>query len=66
MGKADTRKPGKWEYKFVPGPDGKIDFCSKRFYCSECGTWQTYGRTPFCMFCGSPMEVADEKESRAS
>lgn len=27
----------------------------KRFYCSECGDWQTYGETKFCMNCGMPM-----------
>ena len=27
----------------------------KRFYCSECGEWQTYGETKFCPNCGMPM-----------
>ena len=27
----------------------------KRFYCSECGDWQTYGETKFCPNCGMPM-----------
>lgn len=27
-----------------------------RFYCSECGGWQTYGETDFCPLCGAKME----------
>lgn len=27
-----------------------------RFYCSECGSWQTYGETGFCPNCGAKME----------
>ena len=27
-----------------------------RFYCSECGSWQTYGETDFCPSCGAKME----------
>ena len=26
-----------------------------RFYCSECGQWQTYGETKYCPKCGSIM-----------
>ena len=28
-----------------------------RYYCSECGDWQTYGETDYCPNCGYPMEV---------
>lgn len=27
----------------------------KRYICSECGDWQTYGETKFCPNCGMPM-----------
>jgi len=27
-----------------------------RFYCSECGSWQTYGETDYCPSCGAKME----------
>ena len=27
-----------------------------RFYCSECGDWQTYGKTHYCPNCGAKME----------
>lgn len=33
-----------------------------RFYCSECGGWQTYGKTDFCPNCGARMESEDEDE----
>ena len=28
-----------------------------RFYCSECGNWQSYGRTLFCPNCGAKMSI---------
>lgn len=28
-----------------------------RYCCSECGNWQSYGRTPFCPNCGAKMSV---------
>ena len=31
-----------------------------RFYCSECGHWQTYGKTGFCPSCGAKMQEAEE------
>lgn len=31
-----------------------------RFYCSECGKWQTYGKTGFCPNCGVKMEESEE------
>lgn len=34
----------------------------RRFYCSECGEWQTYGMTSYCPFCGKPMRNGDEAE----
>ena len=33
----------------------------KRFYCSECGDWQTYGETKFCPDCGCAMERSKDR-----
>ena len=30
-----------------------------RFYCSECGSWQTYGETDFCPSCGAKMAESE-------
>ena len=32
-----------------------------RFYCSECGNWQTYGKTNYCPECGAKMEDPQER-----
>ena len=32
-----------------------------RFYCSECGNWQTYGKTHYCPNCGAKMESEDKE-----
>lgn len=34
-----------------------------RFYCSECGDWQTYGLTKYCPNCGARMEVQDDQRT---
>lgn len=44
---------GKWIRKFYPEHgDGIVE---RRFYCSACGRWNTYGRPDFCMNCGADM-----------
>ena len=48
---------GEWEERVVEGTDG---WCKRRFFCSVCGDWQTYGKTPRCCYCGAHMKVADE------
>lgn len=35
-----------------------------RFYCSECGSWQTYGETDFCPSCGARMIKPQESEGK--
>lgn len=35
-------------------PDRKWDW--RRFKCSACGRWQTYGMTSYCPKCGAEME----------
>lgn len=32
------------------------DSTRRRFYCSVCGKWQTYGRTNYCHHCGAKMD----------
>ena len=36
-----------------------------RFYCSECGNWQSYGRTLFCPNCGAKMAMTNADRIRA-
>ena len=31
----------------------------RRFVCSHCGSWQTYGETKYCHNCGAKMEVEE-------
>ena len=33
-----------------------------RYVCPECGTPQTYGKPPYCMWCGAKVEK-EEKEN---
>ena len=51
---------GKWEYKVVLDENGKMDFCSRRWYCSVCGEWQTYGQSAYCPNCGADMLEVDD------
>ena len=53
------RKTGKWEERTVDDPDDKYGLFRRRFYCSSCGDWQTYGKPRFCPNCGAKMEVTD-------
>lgn len=51
MPSAEPQRPkGEWLEKYAE--DGS-DLTRHRFYCSACGSWQTYGRTNFCPNCGS-------------
>ena len=54
-----SRKKGQWSIDVARNdPDRKWDW--RRFYCSVCGGWQTYGQTKYCPKCGAEMEVSDE------
>lgn len=48
---------GEWEERVVEEVDG---WSRKRYYCSACGDWQIYGKTPRCPYCGAHMKVEDE------
>lgn len=45
---------GEWEERFV---ECDIPFFRRRFYCSNCGDWNTYGMTRYCPECGARMAV---------
>ena len=42
------------EYKYSD-PDYDPLF-RRRFYCSACGDWQSYGKTTYCPYCGARMD----------
>ena len=44
------RPQGEWEER--PSEDW---ISIRRWYCSECGEWQTYGMTNYCPNCGADM-----------
>lgn len=44
-------KQGHW----IIDVDNNRHWDKRRFYCSECGHWQTYGETDYCPKCGSRM-----------
>lgn len=39
------------------------DIARRRFYCSACGVWQTYGRTNYCPNCGAKTDGGNENET---
>lgn len=50
----EERKEQKTGYWIIDIDNTRI-WDRKRYICSECGDWQTYGETKFCMNCGMPM-----------
>ena len=50
---------GKWERRYV---DDENPFMRRRFYCSACGNWTTYGESKFCPNCGARMTKSDSKD----
>lgn len=48
---------GEWEERVVEEADA---WSRRRFYCSACGDWQTYGKPPRCPYCGAHMKVVEE------
>ena len=47
-------KKGHWTEVNDPN---ESPYFRRRWYCSSCGDWQTYGDTPYCPSCGARMEV---------
>ena len=52
-------KHGHWTERVGEVPDDPYYIFRKRFYCSVCGDWQTYGKTEYCPFCGASMEKGE-------
>lgn len=53
----EEKKPGTWKIDI----DHSRGWDWRRFYCSECGGWQTYGAPEFCPKCGARMVKGVEK-----
>lgn len=54
--KEEREKPAHWIVKEEdPNKLDPYGMFRKRFVCSECGGWQTYGETKCCPNCGKPM-----------
>ena len=47
------QKLGEWEERYV---DDENPFFRKRYYCSVCGDWNTYGKPEYCPNCGARMK----------
>lgn len=47
---------GEWEERIV---ECENPYLRRRFYCSNCGDWQTYGMTRYCPECGAKMAVKE-------
>ena len=50
-------KTGEWEERYV---DDESPFFRRRFYCSHCGEWNTYGMSKYCPECGAKMRREDD------
>ncbi|MBO7668974.1 MAG: hypothetical protein J6S60_00155 [Oscillospiraceae bacterium] len=50
---------GTWEEKIVEDSDPMF---RRRFYCSACGSWTSYGKTLYCPDCGADMRGDDNDE----
>ena len=50
------RPKGEWTIRFPKLDNGMGGtYRERRWYCSACSNWQTYGETPFCPWCGAPV-----------
>lgn len=50
-------RTGSWEIREAPDT---APGCSRRYYCSECGEWNTYGASEYCPRCGAYMKSEPE------
>ena len=57
----DGHSDGVWEERVLDKSDEPCGFLRRRFYCSACGDWQTYGKTRYCPSCGMRMKVGKEE-----
>ena len=49
----ENQKHGYWTERYVA--DAPV-FFRKRWYCSNCGDWNTYGMPDYCPDCGAKMD----------
>lgn len=64
---ADSHRPrtGTWEFKAIDNdPLDPARLFKHRYYCSECGKWNSYGMTAYCPECGAKMEVDKNGEAK--
>lgn len=40
---------GKWTEVYL---DDEMPTLHRRYYCGDCGTYNGYGKTPYCPYCG--------------
>ena len=50
---------GEWELRIID--DDSCKWTRKRYYCSACGSWQTYGKTDYCPDCGAKMKGEEDE-----
>lgn len=43
--------------------DEKRTWDWRRFICSDCEKWNTFGETPFCPYCGKPKERREKDDN---
>ena len=55
----DKKSCGHW----IIEVDNNRTWDCKRFICSSCKDWQTYGKTRYCPNCGCPMEKENEQDN---
>jgi len=53
---AEPVRHGKWEERHIDDAD---IFFKRRFYCDQCGNWNTFGKCDFCPCCGADMRGDD-------
>lgn len=49
--------PGSWSEIYL---EDEPPFMRRRFYCGDCGSWNTYGPTPYCPYCGKQKHDTQE------
>ena len=57
-----TDAAGYWIEKTDFG-ESTYKISSSRFYCSDCGAWNTYGPTEFCPHCGAPKRGGEHADT---
>ena len=58
----DIVRHGTWTERYME--DDECRFTRRRWYCSECGKWQCYGKSDYCLNCGAKMDREAEGDKR--